>query len=100
MRGEVIACRVPADKIAVIPNAVDRDTFRGPGAPDRSPARSFGLCGKTVLGFFGSFYSYEGLDLLVRALSGCGSIAPRSSSFSSAAGRRKAACARSRTRVG
>jgi glycosyltransferase involved in cell wall biosynthesis len=46
MRGEVIACCVPADKITVIPNAVDRDTFRGPGAPDRSPARSFGLCGK------------------------------------------------------
>jgi glycosyltransferase involved in cell wall biosynthesis len=29
---------------------------------------ALGLCGKTVLGFCGSFYSYEGLDLLLRAL--------------------------------
>jgi glycosyltransferase involved in cell wall biosynthesis len=27
-----------------------------------------GLCGKTVLAFFGSFYAYEGLHLLLRAV--------------------------------
>jgi PEP-CTERM/exosortase A-associated glycosyltransferase len=68
LREEAIARGVPSDKITVIPNAVDRNTFRGPGAPDRSLARWLGLCGKTVLGFFGSFYAYEGLDLLLRAL--------------------------------
>jgi len=68
LREEVIARGVPRDKITVVPNAVDRNTFRGPGTPDLSLATWLGLCGKTVLGFFGSFYSYEGLDLLLRAL--------------------------------
>jgi len=68
LREEVIARGVPRDKITVVPNAVDRNTFRGPGTPDRSLATWLGLSGKTVLGFFGSFYSYEGLDLLLRAL--------------------------------
>jgi glycosyltransferase involved in cell wall biosynthesis len=61
---------VPTDKITVIPNAVDRNAFRGPGVPNRALATWLGLCGKTVLGFFGSFYSYEGLDLLLRAMPG------------------------------
>ena len=35
---------------------------------DPALAARLGLAGKTVLGFFGSFYSYEGLHLLLRAL--------------------------------
>lgn len=68
LRAEVIARGVQADKITVIPNAVDRNVFRGSALPDRALARCLGLCGKLVLGFFGSFYSYEGLDLLLHAL--------------------------------
>jgi PEP-CTERM/exosortase A-associated glycosyltransferase len=68
LRADAIARGVPSDKVTVIPNAVDRNTFRGPGVPDRALATWLGLCGKTVLGFFGSFYSYEGLDLLLRAV--------------------------------
>jgi PEP-CTERM/exosortase A-associated glycosyltransferase len=70
LRTEAIARGVPSDKITVIPNAVDRAAFSGPSAPDRALATWLGLCGKTVLAFFGSFYSYEGLDLLLRALPG------------------------------
>ncbi len=68
LREDAVARGVPSDKITVIPNAVDRNSFRGPGVPDRSLATGLGLCGKTVLGFFGSFYFYEGLDLLLHAL--------------------------------
>ena len=68
LRGDLITRGVNADKITVIPNAVDRNSFKGPGVPDPALQARLALGGKTVLGFFGSFYSYEGLDLLLRAL--------------------------------
>jgi PEP-CTERM/exosortase A-associated glycosyltransferase len=68
LRTDAIARGVSSDKITVIPNAVDRSLFSGAGAPDLALATRFGLCGKTVLAFFGSFYSYEGLHLLLRAV--------------------------------
>ena len=67
LRQEMIGRGVPAGKITVIPNAVDRGAFAGAGAPDPALAARFGLAGKTVLAFFGSFYSYEGLHLLLQA---------------------------------
>jgi PEP-CTERM/exosortase A-associated glycosyltransferase len=68
LRADVAARGVPGDKITVVPNAVDRTTFSGPGTPDRALAIFLGLSGKTVLGFFGSFYAYEGLELLLQAV--------------------------------
>jgi PEP-CTERM/exosortase A-associated glycosyltransferase len=68
LRTDVIARGVPGNKITVIPNAVDRGLFRGSVAPDPTLAECLGLTGKLVLGFFGSFYFYEGLDLLLRVL--------------------------------
>ncbi len=68
LRGEILARGIPEDKVTVVPNAVDRNAFRGAGAPDPALAARLGLGNKRVLGFFGSFYSYEGLDLLLRAV--------------------------------
>jgi PEP-CTERM/exosortase A-associated glycosyltransferase len=68
LRGEIAARGIPAEKITVIPNAVDRNAFGGAARPDPALAARLGLGGKRVLGFFGSFYSYEGLHLLLRAL--------------------------------
>lgn len=68
LRADAIARGVPGHKVTVVPNAVDRNKFAGPGIPDPSLANRLGLSGKIVLGFFGSFYAYEGLDLLLRAL--------------------------------
>jgi PEP-CTERM/exosortase A-associated glycosyltransferase len=68
LRGEIIARGIPDHKVTVIANAVDRNAFRGSGAPDPALAARLGLGGKRVLGFFGSFYSYEGLHLLLRAV--------------------------------
>jgi PEP-CTERM/exosortase A-associated glycosyltransferase len=68
LRDEVVARGIPAEKITIIPNAVDRSAFSGPGEPDRNLAERLGLLGKTVLAFIGSFYFYEGLHLLLRAI--------------------------------
>ena len=68
LRGDVVSRGIPTEKVTVVPNAVDRNAFKGPGVPDRALAARLGLSGKTVLAFFGSFYSYEGLHLLLQAL--------------------------------
>jgi PEP-CTERM/exosortase A-associated glycosyltransferase len=68
LRGDIVARGIPTEKVTVIPNAVDRNVFKGPGVPDRALAARLGLLGRTVLAFFGSFYSYEGLHLLLQAL--------------------------------
>jgi len=68
LRADIVARGIAADKVTVIPNAVDVDAF--PLASPRDPAlvEKWGLGGKTVIGFVGSFYAYEGLDLLLDAL--------------------------------
>jgi PEP-CTERM/exosortase A-associated glycosyltransferase len=65
---DLVARGIPREKITVVPNAVDRDAFVGPGARDPDLAARLGLLGRTVLGFFGSFYFYEGLHLLLGTL--------------------------------
>lgn len=69
LRREFEARGIPAGKITVIPNAVETDTFTfNPNAePDAGLREQLGLQGSTVLGFVGSFYAYEGLDLLLQA---------------------------------
>lgn len=59
---------VDAAKVGVIPNAVDIERFTYQAARDDALAAELGLDGKTVFGFLGSFYAYEGLLLAVRAL--------------------------------
>ncbi len=70
LRSEIIGRGIPAKKIEVIPNAVDIGDFAVGGARDEALAQQLGLEGKTVLGFIGSFYAYEGLDILLKALPG------------------------------
>jgi PEP-CTERM/exosortase A-associated glycosyltransferase len=67
LRAEIGARGVARERITVIPNAVDIEGFRMGGEPDAALAASLGLSGATVLGFAGSFYGYEGLDLLLDA---------------------------------
>jgi len=68
LRADIVARGIDAGKVTVIPNAVDVDNFQLAQAPDPALQAKWGLTGKTVLGFIGSFYAYEGLDLLVAAL--------------------------------
>ena len=67
LRQDILARGVPESRVTVIPNAVDVDGFQLSGAPDESLKAGLGLAGKAVVGFVGSFYAYEGLDLLLEA---------------------------------
>jgi PEP-CTERM/exosortase A-associated glycosyltransferase len=68
LRRDIVARGVPASKVTVIPNAVDIASFAPSGGPDAALKEKLGLAGHPVVGFIGSFYAYEGLDLLLDAL--------------------------------
>ncbi|GAB4273201.1 MAG: hypothetical protein Kow0092_28520 [Deferrisomatales bacterium] len=68
LRADLVARGIPAEKITVVPNAVDPDELR-PVPRDPALRQCWGLApGDFVVGFLGSFYHYEGLDLLLHAL--------------------------------
>ncbi|MEJ2347450.1 MAG: glycosyltransferase, exosortase A system-associated, partial [Gammaproteobacteria bacterium] len=68
LRGDIVSRGIPAERVTVIPNAVDIDAFSVGQPRDLELARTLGLTGKVVVGFIGSFYAYEGLNLLVQAM--------------------------------
>ncbi len=68
LRGDIIGRGLPADKITVIPNAVDIDKFAFGLPADPNLRQELALTGCVVLGFIGSFYAYEGLPLLLDAM--------------------------------
>src|SRR5574343_582934 len=68
LRADIVNRGIPANKVTVIPNAVDVDNFQLAQAPDPVLQERWGLKGRTVVGFIGSFYAYEGLDLLVQSM--------------------------------
>ena len=67
LRGDIMARGIARERITVIPNAVDANLFRFGAEADPDLRRSLGLGDATVVGFAGSFYGYEGLDLLLQA---------------------------------
>lgn len=76
LRKEITARGIPADRIAVVPNGVDADFLDSPEDGREHTRESLGLTGRFVLGFIGSFYAYEGLDLLLAAASQLSEILP------------------------
>jgi PEP-CTERM/exosortase A-associated glycosyltransferase len=68
LRADIVARGIPAEKVTVIPNAVNVESFHLASPPDPQLMAKWDLTGKTVVGFIGSFYAYEGLDLLLDAL--------------------------------
>lgn len=68
LRADIVARGIPAERVTVIPNAVDVENFSARAQPDAALRTRLGLDGARVVGFIGSFYAYEGLDLLVAAL--------------------------------
>ena len=67
LRTEIAGRGVDPERITVVPNAVDTTEFAFNVEPDAALRRALGLEDKTVIGFAGSFYAYEGLDLLIEA---------------------------------
>ena len=68
LRRDIAARGVPESRITVIPNAVDLVSFEPGGQADTALLEALRLQHASVIGFIGSFYAYEGLDLLLDAL--------------------------------
>jgi PEP-CTERM/exosortase A-associated glycosyltransferase len=68
LRGDILGRGIQPERVTVIPNAVNIENFSVGQLPDLHLARYLGLDGKLLLGFIGSFYAYEGLNVLLRAL--------------------------------
>jgi PEP-CTERM/exosortase A-associated glycosyltransferase len=76
LRQDIVARGIPEHKVTVIPNAVDIDAFSYRHPRDDVLRRDLSLEGTTVIGFLGSYYAYEGLDLLIDAIPGIARIRP------------------------
>jgi PEP-CTERM/exosortase A-associated glycosyltransferase len=67
LRADLISRGVDVGKIFEIPNGVDTNYFQ-PQEPDAELIARHHLAGKTIIGFIGSFYFYEGLENLIDAM--------------------------------
>lgn len=68
LRREILGRGLSPDKVSVIPNAVDEEFLHRDVRPDDTFRAQLGLAGNWVLGFIGSLFAWEGLDLLIQAL--------------------------------
>ena len=69
LRRDLIERGIAADKIMVSPNGVDLSLFGDPLPRDDGLAASLGIgAGEPVIGFIGSFYDYEGIDVAIAAM--------------------------------
>ncbi|WNO60691.1 TIGR04063 family PEP-CTERM/XrtA system glycosyltransferase [Rheinheimera sp. MMS21-TC3] len=68
LRQDLLSRGIAESKITVIPNAVNPKQFQVIEHKDPILLAKYNLENKQVLGFLGSFYAYEGLDLLIKAL--------------------------------
>jgi PEP-CTERM/exosortase A-associated glycosyltransferase len=67
LRQDIVSRGIDPHRVTVIPNAVDVEDFAFGVPADAELRNRLGLDGATVIGFAGSFYGYEGLDLLLDA---------------------------------
>lgn len=68
LRRDVLARGIAADKVTVVPNAVDLTSFQNLEPRDAELAGRWNVKPGETIGFIGSFYAYEGLDLLIEAM--------------------------------
>ncbi len=68
IRSDLVQRGIPTQKITTVPNAVDASRFQPVSGRLPELELALGLGGRKVLAFIGSFYEYEGLDLLLDAM--------------------------------
>lgn len=101
LRDEFVSRGIPDHRIVRAGNAVDPTTL--PAVDDAAVAdyrETLGLDGRQVIGFFGSFYQYEGLELLMEALPGVVEHAPSCVVLLAGGGESEAAVRAAVTRLG
>ncbi len=67
LKADIARRGIPSRQIVVVPNGVDAASFT-PREPDAALRARYGLAGKRVLGFIGSFFQFEGLSTLLDAV--------------------------------
>ena len=67
VRKDVLSRGIHPKRICTIPNAVNLERFSTDRHRDRRLSEQLGLGGGPILGYVGSFYEYEGLDLILEA---------------------------------
>jgi PEP-CTERM/exosortase A-associated glycosyltransferase len=68
LKSDLVARGIDPAKIFVSPNGVDLALFGEPLPYDQGLARELAIEGAETIGFIGSFYDYEGLDVLIAAM--------------------------------
>jgi len=68
IRRDMASRGVDFHKMTPVFNGINPDNLK-PSPPDMDLMNQWNLSGKRVIGFIGSFYRYEGLDLLIEAFS-------------------------------
>lgn len=68
LRNDILERGILPKKVTVIPNAVNIENFNIGEEADLLLAEDLGINNKILLGFIGSFYAYEGLNILLQAL--------------------------------
>jgi len=68
IRKDMAGRGVRFSKMTPVFNGVNPDNLK-PCQPDKALVEKWNLSGKRIIGFIGSFYRYEGLDLLIEAFS-------------------------------
>jgi PEP-CTERM/exosortase A-associated glycosyltransferase len=64
IKQDLVKRGIRAEKLTIIQNGINPEDFQ-PREPNQEYQKEWRLDGRTVIGFIGSFYRYEGLDLLI-----------------------------------
>lgn len=67
LKDDLLQRGIPSRKLTIVANGVTVEYFHR-STPDLEYLKKWRLDGKKVIGFLGSFYRYEGLDILVKAI--------------------------------
>lgn len=67
LKNDIIARGINDTKVTVIPNSINLEEFKLE-KQNSALTKKLNLENKTVLSFIGSYYAYEGLELLIKAL--------------------------------
>lgn len=90
LKRELISRGIAEEKITVVPNALPADMLE-PGDRAKSAAvrQSLGLQDHRVIGFFGSFFEWEGVESLIRAMPKIAAVVPDSRLLLAGSGRQE-----------
>jgi PEP-CTERM/exosortase A-associated glycosyltransferase len=66
LKADIVSRGFRPDQVEIVPNGVNLDKFM-PGPASEALKDRLGLHNRLVLGYIGSFFYYEGLDLLLKA---------------------------------